>query len=59
MIYKKLKSYRKLTKPQLPVLARNHTPIRISGMEHGIHHIVDAPANAIARLVEPLKKNAC
>jgi len=25
-------------------------------MEHGIHHIVDAPANAIARLVEPLKK---
>lgn len=48
--------YRKLTKPQLLVFLRDLTPLRISNLEHGIHHLVDAPANAITRLGEPLKK---
>ena len=34
----------------------DHTPLWISKTEHGVHHLVDAPANAIFRLGEPLKK---
>ena len=43
-------------KPQLSFVVRDHTPLWISKTEHGVHHLVDAPANAIFRLGEPFKK---
>ena len=41
--------------PQIALVVKHHTVGRISFVEHGIHHLVNAPANAIVRLVEPWK----
>ncbi|KAF2566456.1 hypothetical protein F2Q70_00026349 [Brassica cretica] len=40
----------------MALIVRYHTVGRISLAEHGIPHLVNAPANAILRLVEPYKK---